>query len=455
MKKVLVSLVALLLVTISLTGCAAKPVKVYQGFGLVNSGRKGPGSDDTGTQVWSINQVVANVLFDEKGKIVSAYLDMMEVATPNYDGASMPHLSGFPGQGGYNNDANHDEVVDGKTLDTPENFMEEVSGWKTKRERGEAYVMNTGTWASQMDRYQELFVGKTVAEVEAWFTKYTSDLNGRPLTAAMTKPEDVAKYGALTADDKTMLADVTTGATMSLKDAHGDIVGALKAAYENKVLYEVKKATDAGLGFVTSYRKGPGADDTGTQVWSINQVFANTIFDKDGKILSIHVDMLEIATPNYDGASMPHFSGFPGQGGYNNDANHDGVIDGKTLDTEENFFAEIAAWKTKRARGEAYVMTTGTWSTQMDGFETLFVGKTVAEVEAWFTKYTSDLNGRPLTAAMTKPEDVAKYAALTADDKTMLADVTAGSTMSLKDAHGDIIAAIKASFTNKFAVTLK
>jgi hypothetical protein len=453
--KRLLTLVMSFALLFSLAACAPKKVTVYQGFGVVNSGRKGPGVDDKGVQVWSFNEVYADALFDKDGKILSVYMDILEVATPNYDGVGMPHFSGFPGQGGYNLDANHDGVVDGKTLDTPENFTAEVNSWLTKRARGADYKMTTGTWTTQMDRYQKLFVGKTVAEVEAWAKKYTSDLNGRPLLSTMTKPEDVAKYAALTADDKTMLTDVTSSATMSLKDAHGDILGALKAAYDNRIEYVVQKAAFQGFGAVTTPRTGPGKDVTGTQVWSFNTVFANTIFDKDGKILAIHIDSQEVATPNYDGAGMPHFSGFPGQGGYNNDVNHDGTIVGKTAGTEEAFFAEIASWKTKRARGDEYKMTTGTWTSQMNKFESIFVGKTAAEVEDWFNKYTSPLNGRPLKDGSTKPEEKTKYDALTKEEKAMLADVTTAATMSLKDAHGDILGAIKASFTNKFAITLK
>jgi hypothetical protein len=146
----------------------------------------------------------------------------------------MPHFSGFPGQGGYNNDENHDAKVDGKTADTEENFIAEVNSWATKRDRGEGYVMNTGTWSKQMDTYQKLFVGKTVEEVEAWFAKYTSDLNGRPLKADSDKPEDQAKYGALTEEEKAQLADVVSTATMSLKDPHGNILAAIKASFDKR-----------------------------------------------------------------------------------------------------------------------------------------------------------------------------------------------------------------------------
>ena len=72
-----------------------------------------------------------------------------------------------------------------------------------------------------------------------------------------------------------------------------------------------------GQGVVNTSRIGPGSDDTETPVYSFNQVYANALFDAEGRILTLNVDQLEVSTPNYDGASMPHFSGFPGQGGYN------------------------------------------------------------------------------------------------------------------------------------------
>ena len=209
--------------------------EAYQGFGLSNTVRMGPGSDDTGTPVYSINQVFANVVFDGEGKILAIYVDQLEYATPNYDGAEMPHFSGWPGQGGYNNDSNHDAVVDGTTPDTEEQFTEEVAGWATKRDRGETYVMGTGTWSEQMDAFQQLLVGKTVDEVEEWFAKYCSDANGRPLKESSSGEGDAEKYAALTDEEKAMLADVTSSATMSLNDSHGDILSAIRASFENMV----------------------------------------------------------------------------------------------------------------------------------------------------------------------------------------------------------------------------
>ena len=436
------------------TQAAQTAAEAYQGFGLSNTVRMGPGSDDTGTPVYSINQVFANVVFDGDGKILAIYVDQLEYATPNYDGASMPHFSGWPGQGGYNNDSNHDAVVDGTTPDTEEQFTEEVAGWVTKRDRGETYVMGTGTWSEQMDAFQKLFVGKTVDEVEEWFAKYCSDANGRPLKESSSGEGDAEKYAALTDDEKAMLADVTSSATMSLNDSHGDILSAIRKAYENRVPLGAMTATGMGLGLSNTVRMGPGSDDTGTPVYSINQVFANTLFDSEGRIVAIYVDQLEYATPNYDGAEMPHFSGWPGQGGYNNDSNHDAVVDGTTPDTEEQFTEEVAGWVTKRDRGETYVMGTGTWSEQMDAFQKLFVGKTVDEVEEWFAKYCSDANGRPLKESSSGEGDAEKYAALTDDEKAMLADVTSSATMSLNDSHGDILSAIRASFDNMVPVDL-
>lgn len=431
--------------------------EVTHGFGVTNSGRKGPGTDEKDAQVWSFNTIFANVLFDKEGKILDIFVDQLEVATPNYDGDNMPHLSGFPGQGGYNYDENHDGKITGMTPDTEDQLFAEIEMWETKRERGDTYMMGGGTiWDDNMDKFQELFIGKTVEEVEEWNATYTSDLNGRPLKDASEEADDKVKYDALTDDEKAMLADVTSSATMSLTDNHGNIIDAIRKAYENRMPLEIEEASASGFGFSSSARKGPGIDDKDTQVWSINEMFANTLFDADGRIVFLHVDQLEIATPNYDGDGMPHFSGFPGQGGYNFDEDHDAKIDGMTSDTEENFFTEIEAWKTKRERGDAYLMGGGTiWYENMDAFEKLFVGMTVEEVEEWINNYTSDLNGRPLKDGSEEADDKAKYDALTDEEKSMLADVTSSATMSLTDNHGNIIDAIKASYENKREITLK
>lgn len=90
-----------------------------------------------------------------------------------------------------------------------------------------------------MNFFQNFFKGKTIGELEAWFLKNTSDVNGRPLKADSKNERDQAKYSKLTDIEKKELADVVAGATMSLKDSHGDILATIKDAYKNRV--EIKK----------------------------------------------------------------------------------------------------------------------------------------------------------------------------------------------------------------------
>jgi hypothetical protein len=432
---------------------AVTGAEVFAGLGVHSSGRIGPGKDDKDVQVYSFNQIYAGVLFDAEGRILYANLDQLEVATPNYDGEGMPHFAGFPGQLPYNYDSDHNEKVDGVLETSDDAYQAEVKGWQTKRERGEGYKMNTGTWSSQMDAYEAFFVGKTVAELQEWFAMYTSSRNGRPLKDGSTNEEDKAKYDALTAEDKAMLADVTSSATMSLNDSHGSILGALEDAFEKRVLVAAS-AAKVGLGMDFTGRVGPGKDNTETQVYSLNFVYALTLSDAEGRVVQTIVDQVEAATPNYDGKDMPHFTGFPGQGGYNYDQNHDEVVDGRLITGDAGFLAEISGWATKRERGDTYKLGSGTWASEMDAFQAFFAGKTADEIEQWAAKYTSDLNGRPLKDGSSNEQDKAKYDALTAEDKAALADVTASATMSLTDAHGNILAALRESIQNAETVEI-
>ncbi|KXS49852.1 MAG: FMN-binding domain-containing protein, partial [Halanaerobium sp.] len=56
-----------------------------------------------------------------------------------------------------------------------------------------------------------------------------TDQNGRPIKA------DSEAYSELNDDEQEMLADVTSGATMSLSDAHGYFIEAIRASYENRI----------------------------------------------------------------------------------------------------------------------------------------------------------------------------------------------------------------------------
>lgn len=210
--------------------------KVYQGLGKSANFRVGPGKDSKGVDVYSLNYVTASGLFDENGRIINIVVDALEVSTPNYDGASMPHFSGWPGTPGYNVTDHESGKVTGTSENTVENITAEVNGWKTKRERGKDYGMNPrNEWDKQMNFYQEFFKGKTVDEIEAWFSKSTSDINGRPLKEKSKNEKDKEKFNKLSDTEKKELVDVVAGATMSIKDSHGDILGAIKNAYENRV----------------------------------------------------------------------------------------------------------------------------------------------------------------------------------------------------------------------------
>ena len=211
----------------------ASPEPIRTGVGMSAMGRIGPGKDDAGTPVYSFNVVFACASFDGAGRIASLDIDQLEVATPNYDGEGMPHFSGFPGQGGY---ALWDDAAgktSGKTEDTDQTYLDEISAWTTKRMRGEGYRLASGTWAEQMDRFEELFTGMTVEEVENWYSTYCSDVNGRPLNENSSQEGDQAKFSALTPQEQSAMADLTSRATISLNDAHGNIILAVRRAWEN------------------------------------------------------------------------------------------------------------------------------------------------------------------------------------------------------------------------------
>ena len=254
--------------------------------------------------------------------------------------------------------------------------------------------------------------------------------------------------------DATSGATVTSNAIMAaVADAMGQSVGA--EATEDGGAQEtgapqtfLPEGAKAGIGMAATGRVGPGKDDQENPVYSFNVVFAHGIFDAEGRVLKMDVDQLEVATPNYDGASMPQFSGFPGQGGYALWDDAEGKVNGTTSDTEDNFLAEVSAWVTKRDRGEDYKLGTGTWASQMDAYQAMFVGKTVDEIEDWFGKYFSGANGRPLKEDSSAEGDLEQYEGLAETDKQALTDITSGATMSLRDAHGDILLAVRRAWEN-------
>ena len=99
--------------------------------------------------------------------------------------------------------------------------------------------MNAGTWASEMQGFENFFVGKTTEEIKTWYEKNCSDRNGRPLKDGSTNEEDAAKYALLSDEEKAALADVTSSATMSLTDPHGNLLDAIAKSAANKAAVEL------------------------------------------------------------------------------------------------------------------------------------------------------------------------------------------------------------------------
>ncbi len=150
----------------------------------------------------------------------------------------------------------------------------------------------------------------------------------------------------------------------------------------------------AGLGMAATGRLGPGEAN------SLNIVFAAAMFDEEGRILHVDVDQLEIFSPEMTEGNV--FPGFPAE-------------DGK----QEDFLAQIKTWVTKGAMGADYALTSGTWREEMDVYQRQMVGKTMDEVNAWFSGSFDQETGRPN------------------------GDAVAGATISLRGEYGDILTAIQ------------
>lgn len=65
--------------------------------------------------------------------------------------------------------------------------------FKGTEECGDTYQLGSGSWAEEMDIYEDAFRGLTKDELGECFEKLFSDLNGRPLNGKSEAEEDVAK----------------------------------------------------------------------------------------------------------------------------------------------------------------------------------------------------------------------------------------------------------------------
>ena len=423
-----------------------------QGLAIVSTPRLGPGSDEKDVPVYSFNEVVAYVISDADDRIVDLEVDILELITPNHDGKDDNYLGMWPGQS-YNLDADGDGTVEGTLEETEDSWTARISAFRTKRQLGSGYKMNSGTWSQEMDIYEDWMKGKTAEELQSAFDGEFSDVNGRPLNGKSEKEEDVAKTAKLSDEQKADI-DALSGATMSLKDGHGDILGAVITALENaQPLRSDADVASLGLGINTVPRLGPGSDDKDVPVYSFNVTAAGALYDADGKIVDSKVDVLEIITPNHDGKDDNYLAGWPGQT-YNNDSDADGKVDGELTETEEDWVARIEQFRSKRTLGDAYKINSGTWSQEMNLYEDWFAGQTTDELAQQFAALFSDVNGRPLNGKSEKEEDVAKAAKLSDDQKAQI-DALSGATMSLQDGHGDILGALESSYAGAKASVIQ
>lgn len=429
--------------TVSAQTVSASGLK--QGLAIVSTPRLGPGSDDKDVPVYSFNEVIAYVVSDANDRIVDLEVDILELITPNHDGKDDNYLGMWPGQT-YNLDADGDGSVEGTLEETEDSWTDRLSGFRTKRQLGSSYKMNSGTWSEEMDIYENWMKGKTAQELEDLFDSEFSDLNGRPLNGKSDKEDDVAKAGQLSDAQKADI-DSLSGATMSLRDAHGDILGAVITALEHaQPLRSDADIASLGLGVNLVPRLGPGSDDKDVPVYSFNVTAAGVLYDADGRIVDATVDILEIITPNHDGKDDNYLAGWPGQT-YNNDSDGDGTVDGELTETEDDWVARIGQFRSKRTLGDAYKMNSGTWSQEMDAYEDWFVGQTADELKGNFAALFSDVNGRPLNGKSDKEQDVAKAGQLSDEQKAQI-DALSVATMSLQDGHGDIVGAVESSYAN-------
>ena len=224
-------------------------------------------------------------------------------------------------------------------------------------------------------------------------------------------PEQIAAANSAEVDSVSGATITSRAICEAVRDALRGTAGAAEGSITDEQLM-LPTGTKTGVGICATGRIGPGTDAAGKPVKSINVVAACGVFDASGRIVSLRVDQLEAAAPDV------------------------------TAD-DDAFLGAVSAWDTKGERGDDYMLTSGSWREEMNAFERFFVGKTVDEIEAWYDAYCSAETGRPLHAENSSDADLEKYNALSQEERDRLADVTSSATMSLRDSHGDILAAIR------------
>ena len=245
MKRILsILLVAVMLVSmLALSACNEPESSAKLGFGIysvIEEASDADGEEKNGKA--NVVHTAAAVLLDEKGVIVSCYIDAIDLKA-EYT-------------------ANGEYVTPGE--------------FKTKWELGDDYNMKTYgkaelEWYEQVEAFVGVVKGKTLEEVKA-------------LVAENGKGND---------------AVTSAGCTITVSE----FVYAIEKACAATVDTEVKGEATLGLGIETSY-EGKNADEENNGSMTLDTTFVALAKDADGKVLAASTDAISVELAfTKDGAS--------------------------------------------------------------------------------------------------------------------------------------------------------
>ncbi len=229
MKKVLVSLLTIVMLAVSLTGCTTAKVYKY-GVGTViavsgSAAKVAVGETAAVDGKYGVNVDIVSVVLDSKGKVVSAVWDIAQTSNLKFD--AMGALKADP-----------------------------ATYTKTKLEKGDAYGMKGASpikkeWYEQSKFLTDYIVGKTVAEVKAIAVSATGEATATDLLAGTTigidsflaafekaaanavETKSVAKYGVSTMIGVTgSAAKAAVGETAAVDGKYGVNVDIVKVALD-------------------------------------------------------------------------------------------------------------------------------------------------------------------------------------------------------------------------------
>ena len=237
MKKVLLSLLALVVAAISLTACT--PAKVYSfGVGVVMS-VTGSAATAEADGKYGVNVDIVTVVVDKDGKIVDATWDVAQTSNLKFD-------------------------ITGALKADPASYT------KTKGEKGSEYGMKGNS-----------AIGKEWNEQAAFITDYVKGMT-------LADVEAIELADGYAADE-----DILAGTTIHINAFQDALVEAL----ENVV--EVKKAAKFGWA-ATIAVTGSAATAEADGKYGVNVDFTSVVLDKDGKVLNATWDVAQASNLKFD-----------------------------------------------------------------------------------------------------------------------------------------------------------